>query len=87
MKLGLIGFGQAGGKVVDKLLAYETSVNRSFIGGAIAINTARSDLHGLQNIRQENRILIGQARVKGHGVGADNEPVDGLRANRLRPSA
>jgi len=28
---------------------------------------------GLQQIPEDNRVLIGQSRVKGHGVGADNE--------------
>jgi len=39
----------------------------------VAVNTARADLIGLENVPDENRILIGQSRVKGHGVGADNE--------------
>jgi cell division GTPase FtsZ len=39
---------------------------------SIAVNTAISDLMGLQYIPQENRILLGETAVKGHGVGADN---------------
>ncbi|MFB1065023.1 tubulin/FtsZ family protein [Natrinema sp. H-ect4] len=73
MKLALIGFGQAGGKVVDEFLAYDEGINGGFIESAIAVNSATTDLKGLENIPQEDRVLIGQARVKGHGVGADNE--------------
>ena len=73
MKLALIGFGQAGGKIVDRFLEYERQTNGSFVGGTLAINTAMADLAGLELIPKPNRVLIGQSRVKGHGVGADNE--------------
>jgi cell division GTPase FtsZ len=73
MRLALIGVGQAGGRVVDALLAYEASAGVDFVSEALAVNTARADLVGLDRVSQSRRILIGQARVKGHGVGADNE--------------
>jgi cell division GTPase FtsZ len=73
MKLALIGVGQAGGKVVDALLAYERNAGTDFVADALAVNTARADLVGLDYLPEDRRILIGQARVKGHGVGADNE--------------
>ncbi|WP_254767950.1 tubulin/FtsZ family protein [Salinilacihabitans rarus] len=73
MKLALIGFGQAGGKVVDEFLKYDAEVDGGFVGAAIAVNSATADLHGLDRVPEENRVLIGQSRVKGHGVGADNE--------------
>jgi len=73
MKLALIGFGQAGGKVVDEFLAFDARINGGFVESAIAINSATTDLKGLEHVPMENRVLIGQARVKGHGVGADNE--------------
>ncbi|MFD1564949.1 tubulin/FtsZ family protein [Haloarchaeobius amylolyticus] len=73
MKLALIGFGQAGGKVVDEFLAFDARVDGGFVESAIAVNSATTDLKGLEHVPTENRVLIGQARVKGHGVGADNE--------------
>src|SRR6056297_1357460 len=73
MKLAMIGFGQAGGKIVDRFLEYDDRTNSGIVRAAIAVNSAKADLIGLDNIPQENRVLIGQARVKGHGVGADNE--------------
>jgi cell division GTPase FtsZ len=73
MKLAMIGFGQAGGKIVDKFLEYDEKTGSSIVRSAVAVNTAKADLLGLERIPQENRVLIGQARVKGHGVGADNE--------------
>ncbi|MCU4925064.1 tubulin/FtsZ family protein [Halobacteria archaeon AArc-dxtr1] len=73
MKLALIGFGQAGGKVVDELLAYEEAVDGRFVETAIAVNSASADLQGLERVPRSNRVLIGQTSVKGHGVGADNE--------------
>ena len=73
MKLALIGFGQAGGKIVDKFLWYDEVTNSNIVRSAVAVNTAKADLLGLEHVPQENRVLIGQSRVKGHGVGADNE--------------
>jgi cell division GTPase FtsZ len=73
MKLAMIGFGQAGGKIVDKFLEYDEKTGSGIVRSAVAVNTAKADLLGLEHIPEENRVLIGQARVKGHGVGADNE--------------
>ena len=73
MKLAMIGFGQAGGKIVDKFLEYDERTGSNIVRSAIAVNSARADLLGLERIPEDNRVLIGQARVKGHGVGADNE--------------
>ncbi|WP_049969632.1 tubulin/FtsZ family protein [Haladaptatus cibarius] len=73
MKLAMIGFGQAGGKIVDKFLEYDQRTQSGIVRAAVAVNTARADLMGLQHVPEENRVLIGQSRVKGHGVGADNE--------------
>jgi cell division GTPase FtsZ len=73
MKLAMVGFGQAGGKIVDKFLEYDQKTGSNIVRSAVAVNTAKADLLGLEQIPEENRVLIGQARVKGHGVGADNE--------------
>ncbi|WP_312909004.1 tubulin/FtsZ family protein [Natronosalvus caseinilyticus] len=73
MKLALIGFGQAGGKVVDAFCAFDETIGGHVVEAAIAVNTATADLRGLEHVTPENRVLIGQSRVKGHGVGADNE--------------
>jgi cell division GTPase FtsZ len=73
MKLGLIGFGQAGGKIADAFRAYERRTGQDIFTTPIAVNTAEVDLAGLDRVPAEDRVLIGQDRVKGHGVGADNE--------------
>ncbi|SNR55188.1 Cell division GTPase FtsZ [Halorubrum ezzemoulense] len=73
VKLALIGVGQAGGKVVDEFLAYDAQTGADIVRGAIAVNTAKADLNGIDRLPEDRRILIGQSRVKGHGVGADNE--------------
>ncbi len=73
MKLAMIGFGQAGGKIVDRFLDFDDRTNSGIVRAALAVNTAKADLIGLERIPEEKRVLIGQARVKGHGVGADNE--------------
>ncbi|CAM2753059.1 MULTISPECIES: tubulin/FtsZ family protein [Halobacterium] len=73
MKLAMIGFGQAGGKILDKFIEYDERHGSDIVRAAVAVNTAKADLMGLEHIPEENRVLIGQSRVKGHGVGADNE--------------
>jgi cell division GTPase FtsZ len=73
MKLALIGVGQAGGKIVDEFLRYDRDTPGSFVTAAVAVNTATTDLRGLDLVPDENRVLVGESRVGGHGVGADNE--------------
>lgn len=71
MRIFFIGFGQAGGKIVDMFIEQDKRLaTRSFRG--IVVNTARTDLMGLKNIEMKDRVLIGQTIVKGHGVGTDN---------------
>ena len=73
MKLAMIGFGQAGGKILDAFLEHDEQAGSNIVRAAVAVNTAKADLMGLDHVPEENRVLIGQSRVKGHGVGADNE--------------
>jgi cell division GTPase FtsZ len=71
MRIFFIGFGQAGGKIVDMFLEQDKRLGRNSFRG-IAVNTARTDLMGLKYIELRDRVLIGQTVVKGHGVGTDN---------------
>jgi len=69
MKVVLIGVGQAGGKVTQALAEFDYEMEFGAVQGAFAVNTARADLAELDL----DTMLIGQDRVKGHGVGGDNE--------------
>ena len=71
MRVFFIGFGQAGGKIVDMFIEQDRKLGTASFRG-IAVNTARTDLMGLKNIEMKDRILIGQTMLKGHGVGTDN---------------
>ena len=73
MRVFMIGYGQAGGRVADAFLEFAKRTGQNFVINAVAINTAKSDLIGLKNIPMEDRVLIGEALTKGHGIGADNE--------------
>lgn len=73
MKFFVIGFGQAGGKILDLFIENEKMRGSNVELKSLAINTARTDLMGLKNVPMENRVLIGQTTVKGHGVGTDNK--------------
>ncbi|TYL40280.1 cell division protein [Natronococcus pandeyae] len=70
MKVALIGVGQAGGKVTERLARFDAKMGFGAVQGALAINSAKSDLAGLEFV---DTTLIGADRVNGHGVGADNE--------------
>jgi cell division GTPase FtsZ len=69
MKVVLIGVGQAGGKITQALAEFDHRMEFDAVRGALAVNTAKTDL---QELRIDT-VLIGQDRVKGHGVGGDNE--------------
>lgn len=73
MQLATIGFGNAGGKIVDRLLEYEQNRGGAFCRFVGAFNTAKVDLQKLEYVPEEYRVLYGQTdeRSKGHGVGAD----------------
>jgi len=71
MKLAMIGFGQAGGKILDRFLEYDSTRGTGIIGHAVAVNSAKADLMGLKHVPNENRVLIGQSVVKGHGAGTE----------------
>ncbi len=73
MRIFMIGYGQAGGRVADAFLEFAKRTGQNFVINALAINTAKSDLMGLKNIPMEDRVLIGETLTKGHGIGADNE--------------
>ncbi len=75
MKFFIIGFGQAGGKILDLFLENEKMRGSKIMIKTLAVNTARTDLMGLKHIPMKDRILIGQShpKVKGHGVGTDNK--------------
>jgi cell division GTPase FtsZ len=71
MQSALIGVGQAGGKLVSALQAFDTDGDYGSVRHATAVNTASADLRPLPSTVQS--LLIGQSRVSGHGVGGDNE--------------
>ncbi|WP_306056535.1 tubulin/FtsZ family protein [Natronococcus wangiae] len=70
MKVALIGVGQAGGKVTERLVRFDAEMGFGAVQGALAVNSAKADLAGLEFV---GTALIGTDRVNGHGVGANNE--------------
>ena len=73
MKLATIGVGNAGTKILDRMLEFEQETNRNLCRHALAINTARTDLAKPDFIPEDRRVLIGDTHqeAKGHGVGGD----------------
>ncbi len=73
MKLAVIGFGQAGGKILDRFLEYDTRRGTGVIDQPVAVNSAKADLVALDHVPTRNRVLIGQTVVNGHGAGTEPE--------------
>ncbi|WP_436902890.1 tubulin/FtsZ family protein [Halovenus halobia] len=73
MKLATIGVGNAGTKILDRMLEFEDETGRNLCRHALAINTARTDLAKPDFIPEDRRVLIGDTHqeAKGHGVGGD----------------
>ena len=77
MKLGIIGVGNGGSKVVDEMLAFERETNRDICRHTIVINTARTDLAKPENVPADRRLLIGDTHRKSKGHGAGGSVDDG----------
>lgn len=79
MKLVVVGFGQCGGRIADefsRLKARARSRRRiEIIIDTFAVNTDLADLSCLTSIKSDfqHRILIGNRKTSGHGVGKINE--------------
>ncbi len=79
MKLVVVGFGQCGGRIADEFARLNKRArglrNLDIITGAFAVNTDVADMSGLVTIKPdfEHRILIGNKKTQGHGVGKINE--------------
>jgi cell division GTPase FtsZ len=79
MKLVVIGFGQCGGRIADEFARLNIRARAlrglNIITGVYAVNTDLADLSGLSTIKSdyEHRILIGNKKTGGHGVGKINE--------------
>lgn len=75
MNLAVIGVGNAGGKIADKLVEFERDTGRNLSAFVLAVNSAAIDLEKLEAIPESSRLLLGQTheQVKGRGAGADPE--------------
>jgi cell division GTPase FtsZ len=75
MKLATIGVGNAGSKLIDRMIEFELDTGRNLCRHALVINTARTDLAKPENIPEDRRVLIGDThrKARGHGVGGDAE--------------
>jgi cell division GTPase FtsZ len=73
MKLATIGVGNAGSKVIDRMIEFEQSTGRDLCRHSLVINTARTDLAKPGHVPEDRRVLIGEThrKAKGHGVGGD----------------
>lgn len=74
MRVGVIGIGQAGGRIADHLVYHSLwGRHQGIVPFALAVNSAQSDLMGLKTIQKKDRVLVGQTVVKGHGVGLNRK--------------
>ena len=79
MKLVVVGFGQCGGRIADEFAKLNKKARRQrgieITTDCYAVNTDAADLSGLKYIGKDyqHRIIIGNRRTGGHGVGKINE--------------
>jgi cell division GTPase FtsZ len=79
VKLVVVGFGQCGGRIADEFARLNSRARGlrglHIITGAYAVNTDLADLSGLHVIKSDfdHRIIIGNKKTGGHGVGKINE--------------
>ncbi len=79
MKLLIIGCGQCGGRIADEFARLNRVAHAqrglSIVTNTIAVNTDVADLSGLSFIKSDikHRVLIGNKKTGGHGVGKMNE--------------
>ncbi len=79
MRITIIGCGQCGGRIADEFfrLNVKSRVQRNMeiATGIFAVNTDIADLSGLSRIKRDHqhRIVIGNQKTGGHGVGKINE--------------
>jgi cell division GTPase FtsZ len=79
MKLMVIGFGQCGNRIADEFARLGRRARSwrgaEIITSALAVDTDTAALSGLSTIRphHEQRIVIGEAKTRGHGVGKRRE--------------
>ncbi|MCK4580168.1 MAG: cell division protein FtsZ [Dehalococcoidia bacterium] len=79
MKLLVIGLGQCGGRIADRLVRLNKRARAvrgiDILADAFAVNTDVADLSGLRTISADykHRILVGGQRTNGHGVGKISE--------------
>ena len=79
MKLVVIGLGQCGGRIADEFARLNVKAisqrGIEIVNSSFAVNTDVADLSGLRRVRSDfqHRILIGDRKTGGHGVGKINE--------------
>ncbi len=79
MKLVVVGFGQCGSKIADEFgrlnIRARTHRGIEIVPGVFAVNTDVADLSSLSSIKSDyqHRVLIGNRKAGGHGVGKINE--------------
>jgi len=71
MKLTVCGFGGAGCRIADRLVAADGDRDRSFVVDSVAIDTDQRDLSSLAAIPDDNRHLYGVIEAEGEGVDGD----------------
>lgn len=84
MKLGVIGVGQAGGRIADQFYSHDVGTGIDCVADAMAVNISRPDLSALRTLPQERRVLVGQDEKEGHGVGSDQKEAAHLVHDDIR---
>ncbi|APV44308.1 Cell division GTPase FtsZ [Dehalogenimonas formicexedens] len=77
MKLMVIGLGQCGGRLADDFITLQKRAHDfrkvEILTGVYVVDTDASSLRGLSQVPQKNRLVIGENKTRGRGVGRQSE--------------
>ena len=74
MRLALVGVGDAGGRVVNRILEYESKTNRNFTrGNSLIVNSEPTSFEGTHHVPEARRLLIGDTDPEVNGRGVDGD--------------
>ena len=74
MKLALVGVGDAGGRVVNRIREFENKSNRNFTkGNTLIVNSEPTAFEVAHHVPENRRLLIGDTHPKVNGGGVDGD--------------
>lgn len=83
MKLAVVGVGNAGSRVANRILEVEAATGRNLSGGnALLFNTSPPSFDAAEQVPEERQVMIGDVHRDVNGDGTDGDPELGAEVAR-----